>query len=89
MQPLTAKTDMQHKDISDKELRAMIRHGMVAWGGNKRLKIYGRLKCASGKRMKKEKRVFFATAGQAMADGYRPCGHCMRDEYKTWKDGIV
>ncbi|MBL1278313.1 MAG: hypothetical protein COB30_019745 [Ectothiorhodospiraceae bacterium] len=53
-------------------------------GGNRRLKIYGTLKCSSGNRMKRKKRVFFSSAAEANSQGYRPCAHCMRSEYKKW-----
>jgi len=68
-----------------KKLRALIRNGQVKWGGNRRLKIYGTLSCSSGKRMKVENRVFFETEQEAVNTGYRPCGHCMAEEYRQWK----
>ena len=41
-------------------------------GGNSQLRIYGQLDCWS--------------ARNALGKGYaRPCGHCMRDEYRAWK----
>jgi hypothetical protein len=59
-------------------------------GGYKRKKIYGRLDCPSAKRhiAKGEYikyRVFFADEKTAKAAGYRPCGVCMKEEYKKWK----
>lgn len=39
-------------------------------------KIFGRLDCKSGMRMKKENRVFFLTWEDALAAGYRPCKKC-------------
>jgi len=66
------------------QLRSLIRQGLVTLGGNRRLKIYGTLSCSSGKRMKTENRVFFTTEQEALNAGYRPCGHCMRKEYKRW-----
>lgn len=59
------------------------------FAGNRHLKIYGTLHCKSGKRMKKENRVFFQSEKEAMEAGYRPCGHCMNSAYKKWKDGSV
>ncbi len=53
-------------------------------GGNRRLKIYGKLSCISGKRMRRENRVFFESFGEAEQLGFRPCVHCLRDEYKKW-----
>ena len=56
----------------------------IQFGGNKNLKIYGTLNCPSGKRMKRENRVFFQTEKDAQNEGYRPCGHCMKDKYQEW-----
>ncbi|MBC7893272.1 MAG: metal-binding protein [Sphingobacteriaceae bacterium] len=53
--------------------------------GNRRLRIYGRLNYASGKRMKPENRVFFKNETEAIAQGYRPCGHCLSEAYRHWK----
>lgn len=39
-------------------------------------KIFGRLNCKSGLRMKKENRVFFLTYQDAVDSGYRPCKNC-------------
>ena len=39
-------------------------------------KIFGRLDCKSGMRMKKENRVFFLIWEDAIAEGYRPCKNC-------------
>ena len=59
-------------------------------GGYSRKKIYGRLDCpsalrhiANGNYVKH--RVFFADEETAIAAGYRPCGICMKEEYKKWK----
>ncbi len=57
--------------------------------GNRKLRIYGTLQCRSGKRMKRENRVFFATESEAIQNGYRPCGHCMKKNYQKWKDGVI
>ena len=47
------------------------------YAGNVTHKIFGRLDCASGKRlMKPENRVFFLTWDDAIAAGYRPCKKC-------------
>lgn len=59
------------------------------FGGNRRLKIYGRLDCPSARRALPRgyarHRVFFADDATAIAAGYRPCGVCMRAEYRRWK----
>ena len=66
-------------------LKKMIDTDEISLGGNLKLKIYGTLNCTSGKRMKIENRVFFKNEKQAMAEGFRPCGHCMREKYLIWK----
>lgn len=60
------------------------------FGGHRRMKIYGRLDCraalaaiARGGYVKQ--RVFFASAADAVAAGYRPCAVCLPDEYAKWK----
>lgn len=60
-------------------------------GGHRKLKIYGRLDCPSALRyiakgQYVEHRVFFADEETAGAAGYRPCGICMREAYKKWKE---
>ena len=79
------KSLIKHEDIEDIELRKMIRNGSIQFGGNRKLKIYGKLDCKSGKRMKIINRVFFNTEEDAIQLGYRPCGNCMRTAYKKWK----
>lgn len=74
-----------HEDISDEELRHLLRNRAIVLGGNKQLKIYGSLKCKSGRRMKKANRVFFDSLEEAVLLKYRPCGHCIPAEYKLWK----
>jgi methylphosphotriester-DNA--protein-cysteine methyltransferase len=60
-----------------------------ALGGNSKLRIYGRLDCWSANRWVgrgyEKIRVFFADEATAIAAGYRPCGTCMRDEYREWR----
>ncbi|MGY4539258.1 hypothetical protein ACVW0P_003692 [Mucilaginibacter sp. UYNi724] len=68
-----------------KALKSLIDAGKIGLGGNRKLKIYGTLQCASGKRMKAGNRVFFTDEQEAKANGYRPCGHCMRKVYQKWK----
>ena len=47
------------------------------WNGRRKdRKIFGRLDCKSGMRMKKENRVFFRTWDDAIAVGFRPCKNC-------------
>ncbi len=64
-------------------------------GGNGKAKIYGRLDCPAALRaihcptrdVYITSRVFFADEKTALAAGYRPCGTCMREHYKLWKEG--
>ncbi|MTI27839.1 Ada metal-binding domain-containing protein [Fulvivirga kasyanovii] len=58
--------------------------GKICYAGNRRLKIYGMLDCACGKRMKMENRVFFACEREAVELGYRPCARCMKEKYASW-----
>lgn len=74
-----------HTQLTDVQLLTLIKAGVITFGGNKKLKIYGLLRCASGKKLLKQNRVFFSTVYDAKHLGYRPCGHCMRLEYKIWK----
>ncbi|MEQ9374913.1 MAG: Ada metal-binding domain-containing protein [Imperialibacter sp.] len=82
---------IRHTDLGStrfarsRRLNILIREGNLTLGGNARLKIYGRLNCSSGKRMKPENRVFFADETEAILHGFRPCGHCMWEEYRNWK----
>ncbi|MFA5987083.1 MAG: Ada metal-binding domain-containing protein [Candidatus Paceibacterota bacterium] len=46
------------------------------YAGWKRGKIFGRLDCKSGMKMKTENRVFFLTWEDAIFAGYRPCKKC-------------
>jgi methylphosphotriester-DNA--protein-cysteine methyltransferase len=75
---------IHHINISKAALHKGIRQNNICFGGNRKLKIYGTLHCKSGKRMKKENRVFFSSIKEAVAMGYRPCGHCMQAAYKKY-----
>ena len=46
------------------------------YAGWKPGKVFGRLDCKSGMRMKKENRVFFHNLDDAVKEGYRPCKKC-------------
>lgn len=39
-----------HSEISTKKLFKKIKHKEIGWAGNKKLKIYGKLNCISGKK---------------------------------------
>jgi methylphosphotriester-DNA--protein-cysteine methyltransferase len=74
-----------HHSLDDRSLLGLIRSGQVRFAGNHPLRIYGLLTCASGRRMKRANRVFFASETEARAEGFRPCGHCLKDAYRQWK----
>jgi len=76
---------IHHIELTKGQLKSLINNSTIKLGGNKMLKIYGTLTCKSGKRMKEENRVFFKSEKEAINKGYRPCGHCMREEYQNWK----
>lgn len=80
---------IKHIEISDAELYNKIRRKEISFGGNIKLKIYGTLQCRSGKRMKRKTRIFFSSERDAIEKGYRPCGHCMKTEYKIRKNELV
>lgn len=80
---------IRHIEIADAALWKDILRQKICFGGNKNLKIYGRLNCSFGKRMKRENRIFFASEKEALQNEFRPCGPCMRREYKKWKDGFI
>lgn len=80
---------IKHLEIDDVALHQKIKGKEIVFGGNRKLKIYGTLHCKSGRRMNKVNRVFFKTIEQARIQGYRPCGHCMRLDYKIWKNGFI
>lgn len=80
---------IKHIEINPVNLLSQIKLKEINFGGNSKLKIYGTLKCKSGKRMNRENRVFFASQNEAIKNGFRPCGHCMRIEYQKWKNGFI
>lgn len=78
-----------HNEISDSDLFYRLRQRGVCFGGNRKLKIYGTLSCASGRKMKRDHRVFFSSESEAIENGFRPCGHCMKAKYQDWKRGPI
>jgi methylphosphotriester-DNA--protein-cysteine methyltransferase len=73
-----------HNNIEQKILIQELKSKKILFGGNKKLLIYGLLSCKSGKRMKQQNRVFFADEQEAISNGYRPCGHCMKEKYMQY-----
>ena len=76
---------LRHRDVTLFHIRRLIQREEIMLAGNLSLKIYGTLSCASGKRMKKENRVFFKNETEAIQQGFRPCCHCLHNEYVCWK----
>jgi hypothetical protein len=83
---------IKHLELGDmaftrgRRLKQLLDTKQIRLGGNTRLKIYGTMSCQSGKRMKPENRVFFSSEVEAISLGYRPCGHCMVQQYRRWKN---
>lgn len=75
----------EHIEIEKQEVFGLIKSKSIKFAGNKKLKIYGSLRCKSGKRMKKENRIFFTNEEDAISAGYRPCAHCLNKPYLNWK----
>ena len=73
-----------HVSLTQSEIHSIIKLAEITLAGNGKLKIYGLLNCASGKRMKKQNRVFFVSEMEAIKNGYRPCAHCLPKKYKAW-----
>jgi len=78
--------------LRDKDNKEYISKIPGTLGGNKKLKIYGKLDCPSALRFISEGkyvkyRVFFESEDVARDAGYRPCAICMKKEYKLWKSG--
>lgn len=82
---------IRHTDLGPtpfSRLRALIlkrQTEAITLGGHRPGKLYGRLDCRAGKRMKPENRVFFRDEAEAIEAGYRPCAVCMPDAYQAWK----
>ena len=76
---------IRHIEVTQPQLKNLIQNQKVTLAGNSSLKIYGALSCSSGKRMRKENRVFFENETEAIHLGFRPCSHCMHDIYLIWK----
>ena len=84
---------MKMYKLTDKDGKEYYSEMPGKFGGNSKDKIYGRLDCASALSAIKrfpwsyEKfRVFFADEKTALAAGYRPCGNCMRKQYKEYTE---
>ncbi len=75
---------IRHEQVNIHQLRQLIHKNELTLAGNQDLKIYGRLDCASGERMKKKNRVFFKHEAEALGYGFRPCGHCLKSQYLKW-----
>ena len=75
---------IRHHEVDSIDLKKKIRRKDILFAGNNKLKIYGTLRCISGKRMKPQNRVFFSSEKEALQNGFRPCAHCMHQKYREW-----
>jgi len=76
----------KHINLSDETVKTMIGQKDITFAGNIPYKIYGKLSCKSGwKKMKRKNRIFFRSEKEAIKNGYRPCGSCMRESFLVWK----
>jgi len=80
---------VHHTASTDAQIRKKIRKSSFEFAGNATLKIFGKLNCASGKRVKRTNRVFFNSREEAIKNSFRPCGHCLKAEYKNWKNESI
>lgn len=69
---------IKHIDVTDADLITQIKYKQICFAGNMKLKIYGMLCCKSGKRMKKENRIFFVLEHEAVQNNFRASKHCMQ-----------
>lgn len=82
---------IRHLDLGEtsytrlRALAMLVKNGVITLGGHHTSKLYGRIDCRAGKRMKPENRVFFQNETEAITFGYRPCSVCLPNEYKVWK----
>jgi methylphosphotriester-DNA--protein-cysteine methyltransferase len=70
----------------------MVWRGEVRLGGHRKNKLYGRLDCRVANQYLRrgtyqKNRVLFENEGEAIRAGYRPCGACLPNHYKVWKEG--
>lgn len=84
--PMWLHTELQSSGHTrSRALHVLIRAGEITLGGNRKLKIYGKLNCRAGKRMGIRNRVFFKNKAEAVAHGCRPCGICLPEAYAKWQ----
>ena len=93
LKQLTKKIEVKKYKLIDSNGKEYFSDAPGTLGGNKKLKIYGKLDCPSAKRWIDKgyyvkNRVFFETEEIAIAAGYRPCAICMEDKYNEWKKSL-
>ena len=77
---------IHHKHLTDIELKKLLKNKQIQYAGWLKGKIFGHLKCPSGKKnMSRKTRVFFKSIEEAESLGFRPCAKCMKEAYKNWK----
>lgn len=69
-----------NKQERSKNIRSLIASRKIIFGGYSTYKVYGKLSCSAGKRIKEEHKVFFESEQEALNNGYRPCAYCMPEK---------
>ena len=80
------------RNLRGNDIWPMVRRGEVRLGGHRKNKLYGRLDCRVANQYLRrgtyqKNRVLFENEGEAIRAGYRPCGACLPNHYKVWKEG--
>ena len=83
----------QTQNFSVRQIAELKAAGLITLGGHRKLKIYGSLNCTNAARYVAkgqyiQQRVLFASEQDAVDNGFRPCGCCMKEEYKVDDDPI-
>lgn len=87
---MTSSTHRRAYLLLGADRRAYRSHTPGTIGGNRRLRIYGRLDCPNALRWLARghyarHRVFFADEAAAVTAGYRPCAVCLPDAHRAWR----
>ncbi|MCQ2211164.1 MAG: hypothetical protein MJZ34_12830 [Paludibacteraceae bacterium] len=86
-----AESDVNDFILTDENGHQVLSKDKGLYGGHCKLKIYGKMDCASANRYVDngqyvQHRVFFKDEETAIKAGYRPCAKCMPEAYKEWKE---
>jgi hypothetical protein len=77
---------IRHLALTDQQLRLLLKARHITLAGHGPSRIYGLLRCPSGRKMGRKNRVFFANETEAITEGFRPCGRCLPLAYKIWRN---